>query len=171
MPVLILCGFQSLTVRWELPPPATQNGAIISYKIRYRNKLTKKADVVSVDGHRRAYTISNLDRGQSYLLRIAASTVNGTGPPTEWLSGETFRDDLDELKEPGQPTGLRVRPTAKTIVVNWSPPKDGNVVVRGYTIGWGIGIPDVYTKLVDSKERFYSIDELGGFRCKCFGQR
>ncbi|OQV24966.1 Neogenin [Hypsibius exemplaris] len=150
----------SLTVRWDPPAVSLQNGAITGYKIRYRNKGTKKTDVATVDGVRRAFTIINLERGQPYLLRIAATNINGTGPPTDWLSGETFSDDLDELRVPGQPSALRVRPTAKSIVVNWSPPTDGNIVVRGYTIGWGIGIPDVYSKIVDSKDRIFSIDEL-----------
>ena len=148
-------------MRWEPPAANLQNGIVTGYKIRYRNKGTKKPDVVTVDGMRRAFTITNLERGQAYLLRIAAMNINGTGPPTEWINGETFSDDLDELRVPGQPAGLRVRPTAKSIVINWSPPNDANIVVRGYTIGWGIGIPDVYSKIVDSKERIFSIDELG----------
>ncbi|XP_055337462.1 neogenin-like [Paramacrobiotus metropolitanus] len=150
----------SITIRWEPPLTASQNGVITGYKIRYRNKSTKKTEVATVDGNRRTHTITSLERGQPYLFRISAATVNGTGPPTEWLTGETFRDDVDELKEPGMPKITRARATAKSIIISWSPPSDSNVVVRGYTIGWGIGIPDVYTKLVDSKERFYSIEDL-----------
>lgn len=39
--------------------------------------------------------ISGLDRGSEYNFRIAAVTVNGTGPATDWLSAETFESDLD----------------------------------------------------------------------------
>ncbi|GAU92905.1 hypothetical protein RvY_04923-2 [Ramazzottius varieornatus] len=150
----------SVTVRWEPPAAMSQNGEITSYRIRYRIKGNKKADVVMAEGVRRNYIISGLERGQSYDVRIAAMNANGTGPPTEWMNVETFRDDLDELRVPGQPASLRIRPTAKSVVVNWSPPNDGNVVVRGYTIGWGVGIPDIYVRTVDSRERTLSIDEL-----------
>jgi hypothetical protein len=34
-------------------------------------------------------------------------------------------------------------------------------MVRGYTIGWGKGIPDVYTQLLDGKQRFYVIERVG----------
>lgn len=33
-------------------------------------------------------------------------------------------------------------------------------MVRGYTIGWGKGIPDVYSKLVDGKQRAFVIEKL-----------
>jgi neogenin len=36
-----------------------------------------------------------LDRGTEYNFRVAALTVNGTGPATDWLSAETFESDLD----------------------------------------------------------------------------
>lgn len=39
--------------------------------------------------------ISGLDRGTEYNFRVAALTVNGTGPATDWLSAETFESDLD----------------------------------------------------------------------------
>ena len=39
--------------------------------------------------------ITGLDRGTEYNFRVAALTVNGTGPATDWLSAETFESDLD----------------------------------------------------------------------------
>ena len=49
---------------------------------------------------------------------------------------------------------------ADAISVWWSPPKDDGIKVRGYKIGWGKGFPDVYTRELDGKQRFYSIDNL-----------
>ena len=34
------------------------------------------------------------------------------------------------------------------------------ILVRGYTIGWGKGIPDEYTKVVDNKQRYFVIEDL-----------
>ena len=48
-----------------------------------------------------------------------------------------------------------------TITVSWNPPRNQNIMVRGYTIGWGKGIPDDYTQLVDGKQRFYVIERVG----------
>lgn len=42
--------------------------------------------------------MSGLDRGTEYNFRVAALTVNGTGPATDWLSAETFESDLDGKK-------------------------------------------------------------------------
>jgi hypothetical protein len=42
----------------------------------------------------------------------------------------------------------------------WAPPTSNSILVRGYTIGWGKGIPDEYTKVVDNKQRYFVIDNL-----------
>lgn len=48
----------------------------------------------------------------------------------------------------------------KSIVVSWNPPKNSNVKVRGYTLGWGKGVPDIYMDSLDGKTRFYEIKDL-----------
>ena len=50
-----------------------------------------------------------------------------------------------------------------SITVTWSPPKNQSIMVKGYTIGYGMGIPDVYKKLVDGKQRYFTIEGLGEF--------
>lgn len=42
-----------------------------------------------------ALYLLGLERGTEYNFRIAAMTVNGTGPATDWVSAETFESDLD----------------------------------------------------------------------------
>ena len=56
---------------------------------------------------------------------------------------------------------VAARPMTDTITVSWNPPRNQNIMVRGYTIGWGKGIPDVYTQLLDGKQRFYVIERVG----------
>lgn len=56
-----------------------------------------------------------------------------------------------------------VKPSTDSITVSWIPPSNPNVIVRGYTIGWGKGIPDSYFKMLDGKQRFYIIEGLGQF--------
>lgn len=119
-------------------------------------------------------------------------TVNGTGPPTEWYTFETYENNLDESSVPGAPTSIRgklffsfkliltlliliffnfitisngfaVKAGADSINVMWSPPKDTNILVRYYTISWGKGAPGGKTEKVDGKQRYFVIKNLGNF--------
>lgn len=42
-----------------------------------------------------AVCVAGLERGTEYSFRVAALTVNGTGPATDWVTAETFESDLD----------------------------------------------------------------------------
>ncbi|XP_021933563.1 neogenin isoform X2 [Zootermopsis nevadensis] len=151
----------SVTVRWEAPPKEGRNGIITGYKLRYRKRDRRgerRGDTVTTAGDRRLYTLVGLERRSVYQVRLWALNVNGTGPPTEWYTIETYENDLDESQVPDMPTALKARPMTDTITVSWNPPHNQNIMVRGYTIGWGKGIPDVYTQLLDGKQRFYVIE-------------
>ncbi|CAH6870907.1 Neo1 [Phodopus roborovskii] len=152
---------KSIVIHWQPPSPATQNGQITGYKIRYR-KASRKSDVTEtlVTGTQLFQLIEGLDRGTEYNFRVAALTVNGTGPATDWLSAETFESDLDETRVPEVPSSLHVRPLVTSIVVSWTPPENQNIVVRGYAIGYGIGSPHAQTIKVDYKQRYYTIENL-----------
>uniref|UniRef100_K9J3U3 Neogenin n=1 Tax=Desmodus rotundus TaxID=9430 RepID=K9J3U3_DESRO len=152
---------KSIVIHWQPPPPAAQNGKITGYKIRYR-KASRKSDVTEtlVTGTQLSQPIEGLDRGTEYNFRVAALTVNGTGPATDWLSAETFESDLDETRVPEVPSSLHVRPLVTSIVVSWTPPENQNIVVRGYAIGYGIGSPHAQTIKVDYKQRYYTIENL-----------
>ncbi|XP_076781634.1 neogenin isoform X8 [Arvicanthis niloticus] len=152
---------KSIVIHWQPPSSATQNGQITSYKIRYR-KASRKSDVTEtvVAGTQLSQLIEGLDRGTEYNFRVAALTVNGTGPATDWLSAETFESDLDETRVPEVPSSLHVRPLVTSIVVSWTPPENQNIVVRGYAIGYGIGSPHAQTIKVDYKQRYYTIENL-----------
>lgn len=151
---------KSIIVHWQPPPPGTHNGQITGYKIRYR-KVSRKSDVTeSIGGAQLFQQIDGLERGTEYNFRVAALTVNGTGPATEWASAETFESDLDETRVPDVPSSLHVRPLITSIVVSWTPPENQNIVVRGYAIGYGVGSPHAQTIKVDHKQRYYTIENL-----------
>ena len=50
---------------------------------------------MTTDGDKNVYTLTELRKASMYQVRISAQTVNGSGPPTEWLFAKTFEDDLD----------------------------------------------------------------------------
>ncbi|KAM6257697.1 neogenin isoform 2-T2 [Porphyrio hochstetteri] len=151
---------KSIMLHWQPPPAGTHSGQITGYKIRYR-KVSRKSDVTeSIGGTQLFQLIEGLERGTEYSFRVAALTVNGTGPATDWVSAETFESDLDETRVPEVPSSLHVRPLVTSIVVSWTPPENQNIVVRGYAIGYGIGSPHAQTIKVDYKQRYYTIENL-----------
>ena len=93
-------------------------------------------------------------------MKVSALTVNGSGPSTGWLYASTFESDLDETVVPNPPSTLRAKAEDDSITIAWNPPSSKNILVRGYTIGWGKGIPDEYTKVVDNKQRYFVIEDL-----------
>nr|XP_045611215.1 neogenin-like isoform X3 [Procambarus clarkii] len=152
---------RSLIIRWEPPPTEHQNGVITGYKIRYKEKgKTGSTKTKTTDGNRRLFALTDLKRSTQYSIKLAALTVNGTGPYTHWNLAETFANDLDENRVPDKPINLKAVALTDHIRVWWQPPALHNVMMRGYTIGWGRGIPDVYSKIVDSKQRSYVIEDL-----------
>lgn len=53
------------------------------------------------------YTLNGLEKHLAYQVRISAFNVNGTGPWSEWMTIETYENDLDETKVPNPPSSLR----------------------------------------------------------------
>ncbi|CAB0030178.1 unnamed protein product, partial [Trichogramma brassicae] len=97
----------SVIVRWE-PPSEGQNGIITGYKIRYRQFDRRNHPVViTTEGNARMHTIAKLEKNVPYEVRVCAFNVNGTGPWSDWLSIETYEDDLSESEVPSAPTNLR----------------------------------------------------------------
>ncbi|XP_074477892.1 neogenin 1a isoform X4 [Sebastes fasciatus] len=151
---------KSIMLRWQPPPLSGQNGEITGYKIRYR-KGSRRSEAAETTGGTQLYKlIDALERGTEYSFRVSAMTVNGTGPATEWNAAETFESDLDESRVPDQPSSLHVRPLVNSIVVSWTPPENQDIVVRGYTIGYGIGSPHAQIVKVDYKQRYFTIENL-----------
>ncbi|XP_072321911.1 neogenin 1a isoform X3 [Eucyclogobius newberryi] len=151
---------KSIVMRWQPPPAQSQNGEITGYKIRYK-KGSRRSETADITAGTQLYKlIDTLERGTEYSFRVSAMTVNGTGPATDWTTAETFDSDLDESRVPDMPSSLHVRPLVNSIVVSWTPPENQDIVVRGYSIGYGIGSPHAQTIKVDYKQRYYTIESL-----------
>lgn len=152
---------KSFIVRWEPPPKESQNGIITGYKIRWRKASVKgRGEMVTTDGSRRLYAVTDLQNGMEYAVKMAALTVNGTGPWTSWETVSTFDVDLDESVVPDQPSSLFTKSRSNEITVEWKAPANNKILVRGFKVGWGIGIPDEYTTIVDDKQRSFTVKNL-----------
>ncbi|KAM5191920.1 netrin receptor DCC [Mantella aurantiaca] len=150
---------RSIKVSWLPPPSGTQNGFITGYKIRHR-KTTRRGELETIEPNNLWYLFTGLEKGSQYSYQVSAMTVNGTGPSSDWYTTETPENDLDESQVPDQPSSLHVRPLTTSIIMSWTPPLNPNIVVRGYIIGYGVGSPYAETVRVDSKQRYYSIENL-----------
>ncbi|XP_071140063.1 neogenin-like isoform X13 [Mytilus edulis] len=151
----------SLILRWEPPPEETRNGLITGYKIRFKKKTDMRSRTVTTDGNRRLYALVNLEKNTQYQVKIAPINVNGTGPYTNKLRATTFRDDLDESVVPTTPRKLRVTSYATSIRVSWTAPEpESKIMVRGYTLGYGKGIADVYMEVLGPDVNVFTIESL-----------
>lgn len=150
-----------IIVRWQPPPPEAQNGIIVGYKIRYKPQGQGNGDTVVTDGNRNTYALTDMEKGSEYRVRISALTVNGSGPTTPWENARTYHSDLDESQVPPRPARLQATPRANSIVVQWATPApDSKILVRGYTLGYGRGIADVYQVRLDADTHDYTIKNL-----------
>ncbi|XP_058066091.1 neogenin [Anopheles bellator] len=149
----------AITIRWEPPPVEERNGQITGYKIKYR-KNKKALQVETTPANVRYYILKDLEKMSAYQVKIAAMTINGTGPFTEWHHSETYENDLDETQVPGQPSWLKTRPGADNITVMWGPPVHQEIKVRSYILGWGKGIPDEDTVQIEENRRHFEITSL-----------
>ena len=73
----------SFTMRWGPPPKEQQNGEILSYEVEYREE-DSNSTVVNTTHYITEYTVKNLTTDRVYQFRVAATTVNGTGPFSGW---------------------------------------------------------------------------------------
>ena len=67
-----------------------------------------------------------------------------------------------ETEVPGSPASMHVEVSSTSIVVSWSPPRDQNILVQGYVLGYG-GMPDTYREFLNVDERSYTIRDLSEY--------
>ena len=72
----------SLKVSWQLPSEIYHNGPIIGHAIQYTRIGSNDMMNMDVDS-RTTHTILGLVACTEYSVRVAAKTVNGTGPFSE----------------------------------------------------------------------------------------
>ena len=88
---------------WAPPPKGQRNGEIVSYEVEYREEGSNSTVVNTTQGM--TYTAEDLTTDRVYQFRVAANTVNGTGPFSEWSIVEsipTGKEDYDTVVFHGQ---------------------------------------------------------------------
>ena len=64
---------------WKLPPEIYRNGLITGHVIQYNWVGSNEIEIKNVDSVT-AHTISGLVAHTEYSVKVAAKTINGTGP-------------------------------------------------------------------------------------------
>uniref|UniRef100_A0A7E4V648 Neogenin-like protein n=1 Tax=Panagrellus redivivus TaxID=6233 RepID=A0A7E4V648_PANRE len=150
----------AIRVSWRPLAAVDQNGQITSYRIKYKAKQRgSPVSIADVEGSSREYTLNGLNPGTQYTVRVAAINTNGTGPFTNWVNVDTLLDDLEDTVI-SAPRSLRVNADHDAIHIAWEPPVSDDVIVRGYEVGWGPGVPDLEKARVDASARTYTITNL-----------
>ncbi|KAI6182409.1 hypothetical protein M3Y97_00377300 [Aphelenchoides bicaudatus] len=145
--------YGTMRIRWSPPPLDQQNGNLTSYKIRYKTKgRSSKSLIAMANADTNEHKITGLDSGMIYQ--------NGTGPFTEWATIEmpVEEDQTDEVAP--APSELKVFAGYDSIHVSWSPPTEHNVIIQGYSVGWGVYVPDREKANVGPDDRSYTIKGL-----------
>jgi hypothetical protein len=150
----------SIKLTWSSPPIEKCNGIIKGYKISIKENDKQLVSLV-VDSKPEYKIINNLNSGKKYSIRILAYTINGTGPPTDWLIAKTYLNEMDETKKPSAPLDIFAEASDKAIKVHWLPPSDSNkTIIRRYLLKYGIFIPDTAIDVEGNRDS-YVIENLG----------
>lgn len=73
-------GPRTISVSWQPPAPAGQNGIVTSYVVLVTEVLTNTTTRYQRDGSRTEILITNLRPFREYSCSVAASTSVGSGP-------------------------------------------------------------------------------------------
>lgn len=63
---------------------------------------------------------------------------------------------------PGKPLSISTTTFSDYVILTWEPPAE-HVTIRGYTIGYGEGVPDVSWQYVEKDNRNVTIRDLSTF--------
>ena len=69
---------------------------------------------------------------------------------------------FSEAAAPGKPSNVRTRTGTDTIMLMWQRPKD-DILLRGYMVGYGEGVPDVNWQYVDANTDSFTIKNLSEY--------
>ena len=64
-----------------------------------------------------------------------------------------------EYMAPGKPAHVRTRTMTDAIIMSWQTPDD-DILVRGYMVGYGEGVPDVNWQYVSADTHNFTIRNL-----------
>ncbi|XP_056002007.1 fibronectin-like [Ostrea edulis] len=150
-------NYTGITLQWRPPPDGQTNGVVTQYVVAFRS-ADKVEDTIQHTNNT-GIIVRDLLPGTSYYMRVAAMTLNGTGPFTTWLTHSTL--PLPVIRElPKQPENVTTKQVPYGIALRWDRPRDPDVPVHGYIVGYGRFIPEVYREVLSAGKTQYTIHKL-----------
>ncbi|OWR48245.1 Neogenin [Danaus plexippus plexippus] len=165
----------SLLVRWSAPAGRSHRGALTGYKLRYRTPGARRADSLTTPADTTRADLTGLEPSTTYQVRVCALNANGSGPFSEWVSATTQPRRRPESSVPAAPPPLTTRAGRDWISVWWGSEEGSNTPggggpgavgagggapVRGYWLGWGLGVPDSHSRELPAHAHSHVIRDL-----------
>ena len=140
----------SVTVSWTAPE--TDHG-LVGYELRWRRTAdTNWTEVRAIPSTRTTYTITGLDTGAAYEIRVRAVYAGGAGEWSPAIAVETAESGL--VLSPGPRT-------SNSVTVSWTAPAT-DLALRGYELGWRRAAEAIWTEVrgIASGQTEYTITGL-----------
>ncbi|PIK35144.1 putative neogenin [Apostichopus japonicus] len=170
----------AIAVTWNPPQPNRQNGIITSYSLRYREVGSVFPQIVSTIADETSIILSGLSRDTSYEVRLAAATVNGTGPYTPWRQRKTLDEEPAlsakainlRIIQSSKLTFFRAsapccsfiiirQPSITFAIITWAEPSEEEEAdFEGYILSYGSTSPDEFDVTIEPTETFYNLTGL-----------
>ena len=121
----------TIDLTWLLPLPQQRNGIITGYLVRATVASNGQQRQYTTSSQR-SFTLTSLLIYTRYMVTVAATTVNGTGPSS--VGYEIVTMEAPPTRPPRQFGGVAHSPS--TLVLTWNPPavQYHNGVIRGYKV-------------------------------------
>ncbi|XP_038065482.1 Down syndrome cell adhesion molecule homolog isoform X2 [Patiria miniata] len=126
---------QSITITWRQPRADLQNGVLLGYQIRYKDRDSpfQTISIPVETGYIESYTLKHLRKFGEYTIQLAGYNRKGMGP---WSPERNIFTLEDVPSEP--PRTVNAIPTGPTsIIVMWDSPASEdslNGILQGYRI-------------------------------------
>jgi hypothetical protein len=149
-------------------PSATTSGrvTVTGYRIKYkRSRSTARSESQFVSGPVEQFTLKGLQANTEYELRVVPqySDAHVGGTSSERLLARTDATPADESRLPDPPAFLTAVAKGTQIAITFAAPTNRSVAVRGFTLNYGIGYPDVFTQLLAADDTQFVINSLDQF--------
>lgn len=160
-------GIDSIVLRWKLPPVASSGRATLTgYRIKYKRlRSLGRSETQFVSGPLDLFTLKGLQANTEYELRVipqySDARVSGSG--SERIVLRTDAIPADETRLPDAPAFLNAVAKGTQVSLTFAPPLNRSVAVRGFTLNYGIGYPDVFTQLLAADDTQFVINSLEQF--------
>ncbi|XP_072258721.1 immunoglobulin superfamily DCC subclass member 4 isoform X1 [Pyxicephalus adspersus] len=130
---------EDIHIKWLPLQPDLTNGHIIKYRIEYTSQKDGVVSTIEVEGNETGLTLSSLQPGTVYKVRISASTSAGYGAPSNWVLQRT-PDRVNQTQVEQAQVQLKVIAHTDALFVSWQLPRT-DLLITGYRLYYRMVCP------------------------------